>query len=50
MRDPFVKGLFVGIGYRTQTITTPGIAPAYGDAREFRDVKDGIVFSVTAAL
>ena len=50
MSDPFVKGLFVGIGYRSQTITTPGIAPAYGDPRDYRDVKDGVVFSITAAL
>lgn len=50
MSDPFVKGLFVGIGYRSQTITTPGVSPAYGDTRDFRDVKDGVVFSITAAL
>ena len=50
MADPFVKGLFVGLGYRSQTIRTPGIAAAYGDARDYRDVKDGVVFSVTVAL
>ena len=50
MADPFVKGLYLGLGYRSQTITTPGISPGYGDSRKFRDVKDGVVFSLTAAL
>lgn len=50
MADPFVKGLFVGLGYRSQTIRTPGLSGAYNDARDYRDVKDGVVFSVTVAL
>ena len=50
MADPFVMGAFVGVGYGSQTVKTPGIGPTYEDRRQCRDVKDGFVFALTVAL
>lgn len=50
MADPFVKGVFVGVGYRSQTFKTPGIGPAYQDGRKYRDVKEGFIFALTVAI
>ncbi len=48
--DPYVKGASVGLGYRSQTISTAGVGPGYLERRDYRDVKDGIVFSLTVAI
>jgi hypothetical protein len=48
--DVFVKGANVGLGYRSQVAKTHGSAPAYLDRRDFRDTKDGIVFSLSVAI
>lgn len=48
--DVFVKGANAGLGYRSQIATTHGSAPAYRDRRDFRDTKDGIVFSLSVAI
>lgn len=48
--DTFVKGMNVGLGYRSQTVKTSGVGPGFLDARDYRDVKDGVTLSLTVAL
>jgi hypothetical protein len=48
--DPYVKGAYVGLGFRSQTITTTGVGPGYLEPRDYRDIKDGVVFSLTIAI
>jgi hypothetical protein len=48
--DVFIKGANAGLGYRSQIVKTHGSGPAYRDRRDFRDTKDGIVFSLNVAI
>lgn len=48
--DRFVKGANIGLGYRSQTLKTDGVGPAFGDKRQYRDVRDGIILSLTIAI
>jgi hypothetical protein len=46
----WAKGANAALGYRSQTLTTHSYGPAYRDPRDVRDVKDGIVLSLTVTL
>lgn len=48
--DPYVKGAYASIGYRSQVQKTHSIGLAYMDGRDYRDTKDGLVLSLTVAL
>jgi hypothetical protein len=50
MADPYVKGMSLGIGFRSQIFKTSGVGPAYLDRRDYRDTKDGIVMSLSVAI
>lgn len=45
-----MKGAVAGLGYRSQSFRTRSESPGYGDRRDFRDVKDGIVLSLNVIL
>jgi hypothetical protein len=48
--DVFIKGANAGLGYRSQTVKTHSKPPAFLSQRDLRDVKDGIVFTLTVAI
>lgn len=48
--DVFVKGAYVGLGYRSQTLKTDGVGPSYLDKRDYRDVRDGVILSLNVAI
>lgn len=48
--DVFIKGANAGLGYRSQTFKTHGKSPAFLTPRDLRDVRDGLVFTLTVAI
>ncbi len=50
IRDHYVKGASVSVGYRSQVVRTKGVAPAYRNQRDYRDTRDGIILALTVAI
>jgi hypothetical protein len=48
--DRFVKGAYVALGYRSQTLKTDGVGPSFGDKRDYRDIRDGVILSLNVAI
>ncbi len=48
--DAYVKGASASLGYRSQVVRTKGVSPAYRVERDYRDTREGIIFSLTVAI